>query len=110
MANSAPIDVEKLLATLRDAPVDNTGASEAVLIKIYSYLMEIPTRPPDGVLHWFCSRASPTTVAAATFMLRLFAYNSPQVDAWKVKFQSCIGRCVDCVQGLEYEKEASKIT
>ncbi|KAJ7505328.1 AAA domain-containing protein [Mycena galericulata] len=84
-------ELDRQLATLRDSPVDNAGASDAVLANIFTYLMEIPSSPSDGRLHWFCSRATPTTVAAATFLIRLFAYSSPLVEEWRRKV-SCLSR------------------
>src|ERR1700676_1003653 len=91
--------VEKLLTRLRDVPVNTEGASDSFLGPIFAYLMKIEPDPLDGVLHWFCSRAGQLTVDAATFLIRLFAYNSPRVDAWKGRFEACLGDCCACVKG-----------
>jgi senataxin len=107
---SSESDVQSLLATLRDSPIDNAGASDKVLGTVYNYLMGVPTKPPDNVLHWFCRQAAPNTVGAATFLIRLFAYNSPLVEGWKTKLHSCLSRCPECVQGLEQAKVSSRNT
>jgi len=107
---TATPDVQTLLATLRDNPIDNAGASDSVLTQIFTHLMNIPSNPVDNLFHWFCCRATPITIAAATFLIRLFAYNSPQVDVWKARFQSCLSGCSECVQGLEEAKVSSKDT
>ena len=102
--------VDKLLKNLRDVPVNTEGASDSVLAPIYAHLMEVTPNSSDGVLHWFCYRAGQLTIHAATFLIRLFAYNSPRVDAWKEKFEACLGGCCDCVKGLEEVKLSSKAT
>jgi senataxin len=102
--------VEKLLTNLRDVPVNTEGASDSFLGPIFTYLMKISPNPSDGTLHWFCDRASQLTIEAATFLIRLFAYNSPRVDTWKEKFESCLGGCCNCVRGLEEAKVSSKST
>lgn len=103
-------DVQSLLAKLRDSPIDNAGASDKVLGTVYNYLMGIPTKSPDNALHWFCHQAAPNTVASATFLLRLFAYNSPLVEDWKMKLHSCLSLCPGCIQGLEQVKASSRKT
>ncbi|KAF8645168.1 hypothetical protein AX16_007996 [Volvariella volvacea WC 439] len=107
MAN-APGDIVKLLETLHDSPVDTNGASEAVLAQVHGYLMHVPASK-DG-LHWFCSLADPTTIAAATFLLRLHAYSSPEVAKWKERLSVCLESCLACIQGLEEAKFTSRST
>lgn len=102
------LHVEKLLADLRDVPV-NTG-SDSCLAPIYSYLMAISPNTSDGVLHWFCARADQITIDAATFLIRLYAYNSPLVDNWKKRLEFCLGGCCDCIRGLEEVKVSSRDT
>ncbi|GLB38538.1 putative SEN1 N terminal [Lyophyllum shimeji] len=105
MASSA--NVRQLLATLRDVPVDTVNMSTSILKTIYDHLMNVPSGS-DNVLHWFCHRAASDTAEAATFLIRMFAYQS--VDQWRAKFQSCMSRCVDCVQWLERAKVTSRST
>ncbi|RDB14553.1 putative ATP-dependent helicase C29A10.10c [Hypsizygus marmoreus] len=105
MANSP--DVPSLLATLRDAPVNTENMSESILGQIYRHLMDVPSGS-DNVLHWFCHRAQPDTVEAATFLIRMFAYQ--KVDEWRQKLHSCVSRCPECVQGLERAKVTSRTT
>jgi senataxin len=107
---SSESDVHSLLATLRDSPIDNSGASDKVLGTVYNYLMAVPVKPPDNVVHWFCRQAAPDTVAAATFLIRLFAYNSQLVENWKTILHSCLSRCSHCVQGIEQVKVSSRNT
>ncbi|KAJ6619424.1 SEN1 N terminal-domain-containing protein [Mycena sp. CBHHK59/15] len=102
--------IDQQLATLRDSPVNNDGASDAVLSDIFTYLMGVPPSPSDGCLHWFCDRATSTTVGAATFLIRLFAYNSPVIEQWKTKFRFCLNGCSECVKGLQEAKFTSKTT
>jgi senataxin len=109
-STAGTVHVEKLLAKLHDVPVNTEGASDSFLGPIFTYLMAVPPNRSDGILHWFCSQASQLTVDAATFLIRLFAYNSPRVDVWKEKFELCLGGCCDCVKGLEEAKVSSKDT
>ncbi|KAJ7670210.1 SEN1 N terminal-domain-containing protein [Mycena rosella] len=102
--------IDQQLAILRDSPVDNGGASDAVLGTIFTYLMGVPPSQSDGRLHWFCRRATPTTIAAATFLIRLFAYSSALVEEWRIKFRNCLNGCAECVQGLQEVKATSKNT
>jgi senataxin len=106
-ANQA--DVQSLLSNLRDAPVNTDGALDAILAPIYDHLMKVPSTP-DGRFHWFCERAEPVTIEASTFLIRLFAYNSPRVDEWKKRFESCVTGCLLCVKGLGELKESSRKT
>src|ERR1700733_6888049 len=109
MASSGS-DVPLLLARLRDSPIDNAGASDEVLGTLYHYLMEVSTNPSDNAIHWFCPHAAPNTVGAATFLIRLFAYSSQQVENWKVKLHSCLSRCSECVRWFEQVKVSSRNT
>lgn len=102
--------VETLLANLRDVPVNTEAGSDSFLAPIFTYLMAVSPNRSDGVLHWFCDRAGQLTIDAATFLLRLFAYNSPQVDVWKKKLEFCLGGCCNCIKGLEEVKVSSKDT
>ncbi|KAK2465188.1 hypothetical protein APHAL10511_002542 [Amanita phalloides] len=101
MAKPSQNDVKKLLKFLHDTPIDNTGASDEILGKVYAYLMDVPKSPADRKLHWFCDKADATTVAAASFLLRLFAYDSPQVKQWKDNLSSCLRGCCACVRSIE---------
>lgn len=105
-----PARVKVLLASVRDVPVNTQGASDSLLATIYNYLMHVKSDSNDGTLHWFCPRADDLTINAATFLLRLFAYNSRQVELWKERFTTCMSGCCDCVRGLEEAKVTSKDT
>ena len=103
--------VEEILAKLRDVPVDTAGASDLYLGPIFSYLMKkLSNDHSNGVPHWFCSRVNQLTVDAATFLIRLFAYDSPRVTQWKNTFEKCMGGCCECLQGLEEVKISSRTT
>jgi senataxin len=104
MPNPEAKNVKNVLANLRDNPADTTGAPDAILEQVYLYLMEVPE------IHWFCKLADPTTVEAATFLIRLMAYESKEVSRWKSKLHQCLSACAACVQGLESAKVASQAT
>jgi len=106
-------DVEKvkgILASVRDTPVNTEVGSDEVLQPIHSYLMKAPPDTSDKRYHWFCSRANQVTVDAATFLLRLFAYNSALVDKWKARLKNCLARCSKCVKALGEAKVNSRPT
>ena len=109
MSRSVSNRIQSLLTTLRDNPVNSEQLDDGILGEIYSYLMDIPSTP-SGDLHWFCEKADTITVDAATFLLRLFAYESDLVKAWKKKFQICLTCCSSCVGGLEMAKVDSQTT
>lgn len=101
--------VGTLLATLRDKPVNSEQLDDGVLGEVYSYLMNVPSTS-SGELHWFCEKADSVTIDAATFLLRLFAYESDPVDIWKKRLQQCLTCCPSCVGGLEIAKVDSQTT
>jgi senataxin len=109
MPNPEAKNVKNLLANLRDNPADTTSASDAILEQVYLYLMEVPQNDA-GEIHWFCKLADSTTVEAATFLIRLMAYQSKEVNRWKSKLHQCLSACASCVQGLESAKVASQAT
>ncbi|KAF9049605.1 hypothetical protein BDZ89DRAFT_1057486 [Hymenopellis radicata] len=105
-ATSTHGDVQRTLDQLRDSPV-GSDLSEDTLKQIYDYLMSVS----DGNdIHWFCGKASTTTVAAATFSLRLHAYESPNVLIWRAKLLECLSHCTECVHALEKAKTLSRNT
>ncbi|KAF8798795.1 hypothetical protein BYT27DRAFT_6878132 [Phlegmacium glaucopus] len=109
MSRSVSNRIEKLLATLRDEPVNSEQLDDGVLGEVYSYLMDIPSTS-SGDLHWFCEKVNIITIDAATFLLRLFAYNSDPVEVWKKRLQQCLTCCSSCVGGLETAKVVSQTT
>ena len=102
--------LKTLLATLRNNPVNTTDGSDSLLAPIFIYLMKIPPSTTDKSLHWFCDRADQLTVDAATFLVRLFAYNSTRVDEWKKKFRICLNGCPSCVKSFGEIKISSRHT
>ena len=108
MSRTVSNRVETLLATLRDQPVNSEQLDDGVLGEVYSYLMDIPSF--SGDLHWFCEKADIITVDAATFLLRLFAYDSDPVVVWKERLHRCLTCCSSCVRGLETAKLVSQTT
>lgn len=103
-------EVQKLLENLRDAPVGTDGLSDTTLLTIYDYLMFVTPKSGFITFHWFCNEANPTTVEAATFLLRLLAYDQKKVDEWKTNYNLCLSRCAKCVFGLEKAKVESMDT
>ena len=110
MARPPSSNMQKFLKSLHDTPVDNAGASDEVLGPVYAYLMDLPPNSGDRKLHWFCEKADPTAIAAASFLLRLFAYDSPQVNEWKNRLNTCLRGCCDCVRSSERIKVDSRHT
>lgn len=102
-----PGEVLKLLARLRDVPVNTEDMNMDELTILYKHLMSAPSSS-NGALHWFCSRATLDIVETATFCLRMFAYQS--VAEWREKLRGCLGRCPDCVRALEKAKVTSRKT
>ncbi|KIJ64432.1 hypothetical protein HYDPIDRAFT_187805 [Hydnomerulius pinastri MD-312] len=102
--------VKALLASVRDTPVNTADASDDVLGPIYGYLMKVPSNSSDKCYHWFCSSADQLTVEAATFLLRLFAYNSPNVEEWKNRLRGCLAGCCACVKSFGEVKVTSRLT
>ncbi|KAG1785943.1 SEN1 N terminal-domain-containing protein [Suillus plorans] len=102
--------VKTLLTSVRDTPVNTVDGAEDILQPLYLYLMNIPSSAPDNTYHWFCSRANQLTIGAATFLLRLFAYDSPRVDDWKRRLKSCLSGCCQCIRGFGEVKASSRTT
>jgi senataxin len=101
--------VQERLTSLHDSPVNTVDAGDDVLQPIFRYLMAIPAHPSDGHIHWFCAKADSVTINAATFLIRLFAYDG-HGELWKNQLHTCITMCPGCVQGLEQAKETSRHT
>ena len=106
-ANLAQIQAK--LAQLRDAPAGTTDADESILALIYQFLIPDDSLKPKD-LHWFCSRADQAVVDAATFLIRLHAYNSARVDTWRRFLRICLTTCPGCVRGLQEVKVSSRHT
>lgn len=111
MTTTSDVDkVKTLLVKLRDTPVNSADGSDDVLAPVFGYLMKAPSNSSDKCYHWFCPRADQVTVAAATFLLRLFAYNSPRVEEWKARLIGCLAGCCACVKALSEAKRTSRST
>ncbi|KAF5385735.1 hypothetical protein D9757_005459 [Collybiopsis confluens] len=100
--------VRDLLKTFYDEPRDSTNVQESDLDAIYTYLQR--SSVAKSKLHWFCPSAEASVVEAATFLLRLYAYNSPKVEIWKEWLNKCLDNCGDCVLGFERAKIGSRKT
>ena len=107
MSTSNNNHVKHLLISLREKPQD-VEISDNILQDVYLYLMN-KTFLKDEV-HWFCDKADTTTIEAATFLIRLFAYDSEEVKRWKERLHKCVTSCVPCVHGLEQKKILSRQT
>lgn len=97
-----------LLAELRVSPPSNTDL-DPILSRLTSYLLSLPASP-SGELHWFCDKASETTREAATFLLRLHAYDSEEVKRWKEMGWGVVVGCYKCAGGHEEAKRRSRTT
>jgi senataxin len=104
------VNLQQLLEQLRGSPVNALDATESILATLYDYLMSVPIAPLDGLHHWFCDQATPVTFEAASFLIRLFAYSSDRVTAWKERFGEVLGGCAKCVKGLVEVKSTSRRT
>lgn len=102
-------DVKKVITRLYNDPVDNSGATDQMLAQLYSYLSAVPN-DGKGKLHWFCSRADPTTVGVASFLLRLFAYDGNEAETWREHLHKCLLKCCDCIAQFEIIKRTSRTT
>ncbi len=116
MASQAPRpdEVKKKLLELRDQPV--AIASDDVLRLVSTYLLGSLKKPEslDNVLpkfgHWFCSQAEDLVKEAATFLIRLHAYNSSSVDIWRAQLKRVLSRCCYCVRGMHEAENMSRHT
>lgn len=102
--------VQVLLEQLRSDPIGSEGSTDSVMKDVLDYLFKVPAAPSDGVYHWFCKRADSVTREAATFLIRLFAYDSQRVDDWKARMKTILTSCCDCVRGLQEAKRTSQET
>lgn len=109
MLNHDKEQIVEDLRRLREIPASTQDLNQQVLRRIFDYLVQ-DSLPANTTLHWFCSRADSLTCEAATFLLRLHAYNSPQVVKWRRQLQSCLAGCSECVQGFQEVKVSSKNT
>jgi senataxin len=102
------LQLEGLLKDLRDNSVDG----QAGLKQLHDFLFtQHSTSTDHGVLHWFCNKVvDPLVPEAATFLLRLHAYDSPKVEVWREKLQIVLGGCVGCAKRLEEVNESSTTT
>ncbi len=102
--------VQALLERLRNEPIGSEGSTDSVMKVIFDYLFKVPVAPSDGVCHWFCQRADSVTQEAATFLIRLFAYDSQRVEDWRARMKTLLASCCDCVRGLQEVKRTSQET
>lgn len=107
MASSSKTDVAATLKSFRDTPVSQAANSD--LQSIFRYLVA-ENSPADGPLHWFCAKADDLIVEAASFLVRLHAYNSPQVIQWRQRLQTCLAGCSACVKRLQEIKAQTRQT
>lgn len=60
--------------------------------------------------HWFCGEASESLREAATFLIRLHAYDSSAVPAWKEQCAKVIHGCCACNSSYQDAKFISRTT
>ena len=107
-------EVKKKLAELRDAPV--ALVPDEVLRLLSTYLLGSLSTPANPATftptrqHWFCSQASEVTREAATFLIRLHAYNSNSVEVWRLHLKRVLSTCGYCVRGLHEAEAMSRHT
>jgi senataxin len=102
--------VQALLERLRKEPVGSEGSTDGIMKIVFDYLFKVPADPSDDLCHWFCQRADNVTREAATFLIRLFAYDSQRVNDWRKRMNNLLSLCCDCVRGLQEAKRTSQET
>ena len=102
--------VETLLERLRKEPVGSEGSTDQIMKVVFDYLINVPDNPSGGTYHWFCQLANNVTQEAATFLIRLFAYDSQRVNDWKARMKKIVSSCCDCVRALQEAKRTSQQT
>ncbi|KAI5896492.1 uncharacterized protein SCHCODRAFT_01200004 [Schizophyllum commune H4-8] len=100
-------EIANLLADVRAEPAKYNKPSDTVLGAIFGLVVKTGPSEPSQI-HWFCSQASETLSEAATFLIRLFAYNSPLVETWKAQYSLCVNECVQCALGVEIAKTRAR--
>lgn len=86
-----------LLGKLKNTPV-GSDLKERDLQAVYDYLITKDPQPE----HWFCEAAPYTLVPeAASFALRLHAYNGEQAKKWKTALAKIVSVCSACARGME---------
>jgi senataxin len=104
-------ELEAQLKDLHDLPVGSEGDQKTLLARPFDFLVKVEPSTSDGLLHWFCDKAlDPLVVEAATFLLRLHAYNSPKVKIWRDKLAQVIRGCAGCTKSLQDLKLSSRTT
>ncbi|EIN12594.1 hypothetical protein PUNSTDRAFT_118369 [Punctularia strigosozonata HHB-11173 SS5] len=76
---------------------------------VLEYLMGLP-KSSDSATHWFCVHAKPVTREAATFLIRLFAFDGRQANEWKERLKDCLTSCALCVKCFQEVKFTSRRT
>jgi hypothetical protein len=103
--------VQALLERLRNEPVGSEGSTDSIMKVVFDYLFKVPAQDTsDDLCHWFCHRADNVTREAATFLIRLFAYDSQRVNDWRARMKKLLASCCDCVRGLQEAKRTSQET
>ncbi|KAG8930710.1 DEAD-box type RNA helicase [Tulasnella sp. 418] len=86
---------KKLLEELRNNPVNTGGSTDEYLKKCLDFVDS--KKPRSGPSHLYCSRTTEVVREAATFLIRLQAYQNSQ--AWKERLIALFRECLDCVRG-----------
>lgn len=111
LSTSSNESLLKGLVHIRDNSGNSDDSPDKLLEPCFDLLVQVPVEESTGLVHWFCHRTKHRVVTeAAIFLMRLFAYNSPKVDAWKTKLLSCIHGCADCGKEFQDAKITSRTT
>ena len=98
-------NIPELLANLRTSPIDTENIlADPILATINDYFVSKTARQSH---HWYCDKADDTLIEAATFLIRLFAYEDSRVHQWKTDLNTCLSSCYKCNFGFERAKEKS---
>ena len=107
-STDATENVRSKLEHFRDHPPGSQDVSDADLGLLVAFLFQDISS--DAAPHWFCSKADSVIVEAATFLLRLHAYQSPRVEKWRTQIRRCVSSCAKCVQKFQEAKTTSRHT
>ncbi|KAI0031389.1 SEN1 N terminal-domain-containing protein [Vararia minispora EC-137] len=97
---NGPDEFKDALIGLRDFPVEDPDPK--LMVKLFDWTMGLPTTADR--LHWYCHRADETLVMAATYLIRLFAYDGSKKVQWLERLEIILRGCCDCVRGLQAAK------
>lgn len=99
-----------LLAKLKRFRYDPSAASPDDTDALMSESFKLLSTLKSNQQHWFCHEAPESTREAATFLIRLHAYDSSAVPSWKAQCAKVIHGCCACSLAYQDAKIISRTT